>query len=531
MPACIVLKGLTWSTPEGTPLFEGLDLSFGTGRTGLVGRNGIGKSTLLRLVTGDLRPASGSVTTNGRVAMLPQELQVSDCDALADRFGIRRQVALLGRITVGRASAEEIAEADWTLLPRFHDALARVGLPELAPDHRLRRLSGGQRTRAALAAILFQEPDMILLDEPTNNLDHEGREAIVSLLSTWRRGAIVVSHNRELLEYMDEIVELTTNGANTYGGNWSDYRAQKAIELEAAHHRLETAERKVREIDRRLQTATERKARKDAAGRRKRTKGDASQMFLDAQKERAEKTTGAQSLLANRMRQAAAEKAVEARFQIEKLKPLSVLPSSTGLAKGKTVIEAKDLTGRYDPDKPLLRGVNFTIVDQEHVAIIGPNGSGKSTLLRLLIGDLQPISGEARIHVRHAVLDQAMSLLDPHLTVRDNFLKLNPEADENICRAALARFLFRANAALKPVKALSGGEILRAGLAAVIGGARPPELVLLDEPTNHLDLDSISALEAGLCGYDGALVIISHDLTFLENVRIDRWLSLERAAP
>jgi ATPase subunit of ABC transporter with duplicated ATPase domains len=529
MPS-IVLKGLTWSTPDGTTLFENLDLSFGTGRTGLVGRNGVAKSTLLKLVTGELSPASGSVTTNGHVAMLPQEVQVGEWDALADTFGIREQVALLDRMAVGRATAEQIAQADWTLLPRFHDALARVGLPELAPDHRLRRLSGGQRTRVALAAVLFREPDIILLDEPTTNLDRQGREAILSLLSSWRRGAVVVSHDRELLEYMDEIVELTTIGAHVYGGNGSDYRAQKAVELEATHHRLETAERRVKEIDRRLQTATERKARKEAAGRRKRKRGDAPKMFLDAQKERAEKTTSAQSQLANRMRQAAAGQAEEARSQIEKLKALSVSLSSTGLPKGKTVIEAKNLTGGYDPDKPLLRRISFTIVGPEHVAVIGPNGSGKTTLLRLLIGDLQPISGEARVHVRHAELDQAMSLLDPELTVRDNFLKLNPEADENTCRAALARFLFRADAALKPVKALSGGQILRAGLASVIGGRRPPELLLLDEPTNHLDLDSIQALEAGLSGYDGALVIISHDPTFLENIRIDRWLSLEAPA-
>ncbi|MCO0638014.1 ATP-binding cassette domain-containing protein, partial [Lutimaribacter sp. EGI FJ00014] len=251
---------------------------------------------------------------------------------------------------------------------------------------------------------------MILLDEPTNNLDRDGRAAVVDLLSSWRRGAIVVSHDRELLEHMDEIVELTTIGANIYGGNWSHYRTRKAMELEATQHRLEVAERRVTEIDRRLQAAAERKAKKDAAGRRKRRKGDAPKTLLDAQKERAEGTASVQSRLANRMRKAAAQEVEEARSQVEKLKALSVSLSSTRLAKGKTVAAVTDLTGGYDRNKPLLRNISFTIVGPEHVAITGPNGSGKTTLLRLLTADLQPVAGEARIYVRHAILDQAMGL-------------------------------------------------------------------------------------------------------------------------
>lgn len=184
-----------------------------------------------------------------------------------------------------------------------------------------------------------------------------------------------------------------------------------------------------------------------------------------------------------------------------------------------------DLAGRT-----ILRDVSFSIEPGEFVGVLGPNGAGKTTLLRLLTGELQPFAGEARIHVRYAVLDQAMRLLDPDRTVRENFLRLNRQADENSCRAALATFLFRADAALKPVKALSGGQVLRAGLAAVLGGANPPELLLLDEPTNHLDLESLQALEVGLAAYDGALIIISHDCTFLENVRTERWIRLEPSA-
>ena len=525
MPASIVLKDISWSTPDGTALFDSLDLSFGIGRTGLVGRNGVGKSTLLKIIAGELSPSRGTVSTNGRIAVLRQEVQVGEHDTLAEAFGIAEALALLDRIEAGDATADEIADADWTLLSRIQDYLASVGLPALPPDLPLRELSGGQRTRVALASALFREPDMILLDEPTNNLDREGREALIQLLARWRRGAIVVSHDRELLDHMDEIVELTTIGARTYGGNWSHYREQKTMELDAVQHRLETAERKVEEVDRRLQVSAERKARRDAAGRRKRAKGDMPKIMLDAMKEGAEGTAGAHAKLASRMRQSAAADAEEARAQIEKLKELSVSLQPTGLSRGKMVAEASGLSGGYN-GAAVVRDFSFTLVGPERVALTGPNGSGKTTLLRLLTGELQPSAGEARIHVRHAVLDQTMSLLDPELSVRDNFLRLNPEADENACRAALARFLFRADAALKLVKTLSGGQVLRAGLASVLGGRRPPQLLLLDEPTNHLDLDSIQALEAGLSAYDGALIVVSHDIAFLEALRIDRWIEL-----
>ena len=161
------------------------------------------------------------------------------------------------------------------------------------------------------------------------------------------------------------------------------------------------------------------------------------------------------------------------------------------------------------------------------MAIRGPNGSGKTSLLRLLTDDLAPTEGTVRITPRLALLDQQVSLLDPEQSIRDNFRRLNPEASENDCRAALARMMFRADAALQGVASLSGGEMLRAALACTIGSVQPPELLILDEPTNHLDIHAIAAVEAGLRAYDGALLVVSHDRDFLEAIGIERelWLS------
>jgi ATPase subunit of ABC transporter with duplicated ATPase domains len=525
MSASIVLSNLAWSTPDGRPLFSSLDLNFDTGRMGLVGRNGVGKTTLLRLISGELPPQSGQVSTSGALGILRQGLQVKPDETVADLFGATEGLALLRRAESGEATVEELSLADWTLETRIASALDRVGLAA-QPETPLAALSGGQRTRAGLAALVFSRPDFILLDEPTNNLDREGRQAVINLLTGWRAGAVVVSHDRELLDTMDAIVELTSLGATRYGGNWSHYRQRKAFELAAARHDLADAEKHLAQVAQGAQATAERKARKDRAGQRKRAKGDMPRILLNDLKDRSEKTSGENARLAERRRAQALDEAAAARKRIEILQPLSMVLPPTGLPAGKTVLRLEAACVGYEPDRPILSDLSVTIRGPERIAVTGPNGSGKTTLLALVTGQLRPWSGTVQVMTDFALLDQQMSLLDARASIRDNFRRLNPGADENTCRAALARFMFRAEAALQIMSGLSGGQLLRAGLACVLGGARPPTLLILDEPTNHLDIDSIEAVEAGLRAYDGALLVVSHDEAFLQAIGISRRLEL-----
>jgi ATPase subunit of ABC transporter with duplicated ATPase domains len=176
----------------------------------------------------------------------------------------------------------------------------------------------------------------------------------------------------------------------------------------------------------------------------------------------------------------------------------------------------------------VIRDLSCAITGPERIAVTGPNGAGKTTLLAVLTGELQPFEGIVQVMTKFAMLDQRVSLLDPALSIRDNFKRINPDADENACRAALARFMFRADAALQIVATLSGGQMLRAGLACVLGSSTPPPLLILDEPTNHLDINAIEAVEAGLRAYDGALLVVSHDNAFLDTIGITRRLELSR---
>jgi ATPase subunit of ABC transporter with duplicated ATPase domains len=526
MPS-ITLASVSWSTPDSRTILSNLDLAFARERTGIVGRNGVGKSTLLRLLTGELTPATGHVAVDGRVALLRQSVQVGVGETIADLFDARAGLALLRKAEAGEASADEIAEADWTLEARIDEALAAVGLP-LSADTPLDALSGGQRTRAALAGAMFGAPDFLLLDEPTNNLDREGRAAVRELLRGWRGGAIVVSHDRELLEEMDAIVELTALGAARYGGGWSAYRARKEIELVAAEAELAGAEKRLDQSRRQAQAATEKQDRRDSGGRRKAARGDMPKIVSGGLKRRAEETRAAASRLAERHRGEAMDAVSAARGRIEVVDPLSVGLPSTGLPASRTVLELSRVTAGYAPGRPVIADLSLTITGPERVAITGPNGSGKSTLLALVAGTLAPWSGQVRVPVPFALFDQRVSLLDPALSIADNFLRRNPGTTNNQCRAALARFRFRADAADRIAGTLSGGQMLRAGLACVLGAPLPPQLLILDEPGNHLDLDSLTAIEAGLAAYDGALLVVSHDPAFLEAIGIEREIELGR---
>lgn len=525
MSASIATFDLGWSTPEGQPVFSHLNLTFNEERVGIVGRNGVGKSTLLKLLAGEQTPRHGRIVLRGTAAMLRQIVQVDPDETLADLLGVTDQLAMLKRAAVGTATVDELAAADWTLEARLQSALARVGL-DAGPDSLLRSFSGGQRTRIAMAGVLLAGPDFLLLDEPTNHLDRAGREALLDLLASWRAGAIIVSHDRELLERMDAIVEMTSLGALRYGGNWTHYQERKAIELAAARHDLEVAERQMADIDRKTQVAVERKQRRDAAGSRKGARGDMPKLLAGARKERAESSGGDTARLAERQHADARAAAVAARSRVEILEPMAVTLSPTGLPASRTVLSLNAVTAGYLESLPVIRNFSLTVTGPERIAIVGRNGSGKTSLLNLIAGRMEPRSGTIRRETPFAMLDQTASILDPALSVADNFHALNPGMDTITCRAALAKFQFRADAALRMTGSLSGGQMVRAALACMLGSPTPPPLLILDEPTNHLDLEVIAAIEAALRAFDGALLVVSHDAAFLQAVSISRHVEL-----
>ena len=525
MSSLLTLQDVSCATADGRALFSGISFSVTEGRIGLIGRNGVGKSTLLKIMSGALLPASGAVTRRGRIGVLSQNIAGAGTGTLADLFAVRDGFDRLARVEAGAGSDLDFEQADWLLPQRFDEALQKFGL-SLEPQTLLSTLSGGQQTRAALAALMFEQPDLILLDEPTNNLDRDGRRAVADMLARWHGAAVVVSHDRELLRTMDAIADLSQGALTLYGGNWDFYHERIEQERTGAARDLELAQREVKQVRLKAQEAAERQAKSDAKGRNSRADAGMSKLLLDAREDRAQKTAGRGDALAERNAERAQNQLREAEARVERVNPMRFNVEASLFPSGRTVLEMLEVSGGPVPDQPIIRDFSLKIVGPERVVVRGANGAGKTSLLRLITGDLQPVCGEIRRFVPLAIFDQQMSLIDRGATLYDNFRRLNKGASDNDVHAALARFSFRGESAARLAGGLSGGELLRAALACVLGGTLKPELLILDEPTNHLDLDSIEALEKALNDYAGGLLLVSHDQAFLDAIGIERVIDL-----
>lgn len=525
--ALVTLNGVAARTPDGRGLFDNLTLAFGRERTAVVGRNGVGKTTLLRLIAGLAEPAEGAITRVGTIGWLAQAPTPADDEIIADTLGVAVPLAILHRVLAGDGSLDDMTEADWTLEERMQTALAEVGLVDLALDRRTADLSGGEQTRLRLAGLKLAAPDLLVLDEPTNHLDAEARAMIADVVADWPGGVVLVSHDRALLRRVDRIVELSSLGARVHGGGWDLYIERRDAERAAAERELEQAERAVGRVQRETQMAQERQARRDRAGKAARANSSDPKILLDAQAQRAEESGARGQRLAERKRQAVEADLTLARERVERVRQLALAMPATGLPAGRLVLNLNEAVVTVEDDRRLLGPLCLSLTGPERLAVVGPNGAGKTTLLKLIAGLIQPSAGAIERPVRAALLDQQAAMLRPDETLVEGWLRLNPQGTPNGARAALARFLFRNVQADRRVGELSGGERLRAALACVMTGAQPPQLLVLDEPTNHLDIESVEAVETALSAYDGALVVVSHDADFIHNLRVDRTIVLK----
>ena len=526
MSPFLTLDSISAQTPEHQVLFSDLTLSIGAERVGLVGRNGSGKSTLIRIIAGMAEPAAGAVQRMGAIAVLAQDWP--EDLTLARALGVAEGMAVLQRVLSGEGSAGDFDAADWTLELRVDAALAEVGLARTGLDRTIGSLSGGERTRVGVARLLVEASDLLLLDEPTNNLDAPGRAVIHSLIRNWRGGVLVASHDRELLETMDRIVEVNPVGVRIVGGGWSVFAALRDAERDRAADDLDRSSAALREAQRAVQRQREAKERRDKTGRAFAAKGSEPKIILGAKAERAEDSGGRARRLGERQVSEAIAKAEEARARVEVLTPLTIALPPSGLPSAAHVLALERVT--VDVGERQLGPWTFELYGPERIAVTGPNGAGKTTLLRVSAGSLAPTSGTVRrVENRIAMLDQHVGLLHHDTSILANFRRLNPSLSEHDAYAACARFAFRNRDARQKVGTLSGGERLRAGLACTLAGARPPWLLILDEPTNHLDIESVELLEEALREFDGALMVVSHDPAFVEAVGVEQEFNVEQS--
>ncbi|MFF5563558.1 ABC-F family ATP-binding cassette domain-containing protein [Streptomyces sp. NPDC012623] len=521
----ITCTALSFAWPDGTEVFEDFQLAVGTGRTGLIGLNGCGKSTLLRLIAGELTPAEGRIGITGEVGYLPQNVVLDTALRVDDALGIAGTRAALHAIEAGDASEEHFTAVgdDWDVEERAVATLDQLGLGRIGLDRTIGEVSGGECVLLRLAALLLARPDVLLLDEPTNNLDLRARRRLYYAVDSWPGVLVVVSHDRDLLERVDQIAELRDGEARWYGGNYSAYEEALAQEQEAAERMVRVAESDVQRQKRELADAHIKLARRKRYGQKMADNKREPKIVMNARKRAAQESAGKHRIMHTERLSRAKERLDEAVEAVRDDDEVRIELPHTTVHPGRGVLTLRDLRLRYGAEA---RG-EFAIHGPERIALVGRNGAGKTTLLRTIAGQLAPVSGEALAQVPLRFLPQRLDVLDDGLSVVENVARLAPEATNNLIRAQLARFLFRGARADQPAGTLSGGERFRASLAALLLADPAPRLLMLDEPTNNLDLASVRRLTAALEAYRGALIVASHDVPFLESIGITRWLLLD----
>lgn len=453
----ISLNNISFSYSGADSLFDGLSAVFNANQTiAIVGDNGTGKSTLLKIIAGEITPDSGRVVRDASVATLVQ-----------------------------------------------------------MPPHGNK--SGGQRQMTEIVRVFDSGTDIVLLDEPTNNLDTESRAVFYDMLARHPGGAVIVSHDRELLRRVTCIMELSHGKLTVYGGNYDFYADARA----AANARLESqytdTQKRIAELNRTIVVAQRERQHHQSKQQKEIDNARRSRLEANALRGKSQETEAKKRKIIQKKldEQFAQQQRLAMQIRNDTIK----IPMPSKPFYSKQLIRVEKLTFGYD-EHDIFHDFDFTMYGGTHVHLTGPNGCGKSTLLKLISGILTPNDGTVKTFGRIAYLNQDLSLLNPDKTVVENIMDIAGILQHD-AHAIAANFGFRGNMSHRRTRTLSGGELLKATLAAILGSENQPDLLLLDEPTNNLDIKSTGILEDALGQYRGGVLLVSHDKQFIKNISHD----------
>ncbi|UFH49221.1 ATP-binding cassette domain-containing protein [Pseudomonas sp. KNUC1026] len=492
--------------------------------TGIVGPNGSGKSMLAQIMAGRVATTQGAVGCAGRVGYLPQWLGPLP-GTVADLLGVREALDALARIEAGACDPAlfDVIDDRWALASDVCTCLERAGLAHLPLDRPAQALSGGETVRLMLAGLRLGGATVLILDEPTNHLDAQAREQLVDALGRGTETRIVISHDRQLLERADRILELRPTQLAPYTGGYSLYREQREAQRSNAQSALTKAKAVRDSLEQNIAAARQREVQRASHGRKVARATGTPAIVANAQAERAEQHSGHQRIQQARMAQAAQTQLDEARAGVELLRPSQLITPQGHVANAAQVVALEACELPYGPAAS--RFIDLALQGPVRVGVLGPNGCGKSTLLKVIGNMLAPASGSARCAERTHLIDQQAQTFPPEQNIEQVLRSQYGTAEEGRLRQVFANAGLDARQMTTPFGTLSGGERLRAALAWLAGGPEQTQLLLLDEVNNHLDIAALEAVEHLLRQYQGALVVSAHDRAFLQALQLTHRLA------
>jgi ATPase subunit of ABC transporter with duplicated ATPase domains len=528
----LTVQNVSYTHPNKDLLFKNVDFTVNAGdKIALIGNNGVGKSTLLKLIAGELQSSGGVLQTRAVPYYIPQIYGQYNHLSVAQVLRIDEKLFALHQILQGSVSEENYAKLndDWTIEERCFEALQYWQLQDIDLSQKIKTLSGGQKIKVFLAGILIHQPGLVLLDEPSNHLDVQGRELLYNFIRHTKSTLIVVSHDRKLLNGLNVVCELHPFGITVYGGNYDFYCRQKEIESNALIQDIQSKEKALKKAQSKEKEALERKQKQDNRAKKSLGKAGLPKIVANTWKNSAE-------MSASKIKSVHAEKTDHIVKELRALRSeqldMDVMKfgfDNSRLHTGKILFTATEINISFKSKKYLWKKpFSFQLVSGERVAAQGKNGSGKTTLINIILGNLIPQEGKVFTAENKSVyIDQDYSLLDNNRSVYEQAQYFNTSVlQEHEVKMNLNRFLFGKEEWDKKCLKLSGGERMRLSLCCLTLSAQSPDLIILDEPTNNLDIQSLEILAKAVNEYKGTLLVVSHDETFLKEIGIQRKIML-----
>ncbi|MDR0537099.1 MAG: ATP-binding cassette domain-containing protein [Tannerellaceae bacterium] len=527
-----ILKNISYIHPNGELLFDNLNLVINRkDKIAIIGNNGAGKTTLLKIIAGEITCSSGSISTSESPYIIPQVVGQFDDLTIAEAIGIDKKLNALSEILSGKVTEENLSALndDWSLEERCIEALSYWQLSDLDLNSKMKTLSGGEKTKIFLSGIKIHNPEIVLLDEPTNHLDINARKLLYKFIAETSSTIIVVSHDRTLLNKLDKICELNVHEIKIYGGNYDFYREQKAFEHQAVINDLEEKQKSLRKAKQIERESLERQQKMSERGKKHQKKEGTPKAMIDKMKNDSEKSTAhLKGIHADKINTISQE-LKDLQSQIPDNDKIKFGFNNSLLHKGKILVQANAINFTYNEKLLWNNNIDFQIISGERITIKGKNGSGKTTLLKLISGNLHPAIGNIyRAENKTVYIDQDYSLLNNSLSVYQQTQTFNSTAlPEHEIKIRLNRFLFTKEFWDKPTSVLSGGEKMRLLICSLSIAQQSPDIIILDEPTNNIDIQNIEILTTAINEYQGTLIVVSHDLHFLEETGIEKEIILD----